>query len=515
MKRIIIILTLAALTVSLAACGESGAPTAVFPSGAAVAEPSAAPSAGADALRLDTRATAAQTFGGALDAVNTAITEDEATDDGEIFTSAPGDEYLTLSELMSEFLEYKRVFTYHLGSACTQAGVQQTPESEIIRFDPIELIELFGALQGYDGGSEGIADAMGGILSGGFSCELEKGDGGSFKALLYDSMEDGRLTRAFAGNWYPEEQYLFCVYMTEYDEDYMEIDIQRRDFGYASGYVCQYYDPSAPAIYRFAFTTDGSWDGSIGCTFEISDQPSVLNGDETLGYGFTWPELGQDDEIPEHDWGWGWAGMAINGASLMVNAGNGDAPQEWDIDLTEYGDPGEDGPNVTPGADAASYARVWHGSPVLAAGWSERFALHEDGTFLWGANEMDGASRLRYLTGTWEVRDGQLTLHATLAVNWDGGELVPNDGFASYGSDEVLKDYTVGVYAIDNELTLPIGEITFDGERGLDSVTINELQCWDCTAQSSDAFNGFWKILTSALTRAPAAKSKTVPEVGL
>jgi hypothetical protein len=169
----------------------------------------------------------------------------------------------------------------------------------------------------------------------------------------------------------------------------------------------------------------------------------------------------------------------------------------------------DDAPQSALGAEATPYARLWHGSPVLGSGWSERFALYEDASFIWGASQMDGATRLRFLSGTWDVRDGNLTLLADLAICWEGGEVVKNTGIASYVSDEVILNPTVVILKADETIVLPVSRIVNDVERGLDAVTINKLKCWDYDDQAFDAMDDFWQSLMTSGNGLPESKDKT------
>jgi len=51
---------------------------------------------------------------------------------------------------------------------------------------------------------------------------------------------------------------------------------------------------------------------------------------------------------------------------------------------------------------------LWHASPAVGSGFSERLALNDDNTFLWAASQMDGMERARFRSGTWAVKNGTL-----------------------------------------------------------------------------------------------------------
>ena len=152
-------------------------------------------------------------------------------------------------------------------------------------------------------------------------------------------------------------------------------------------------------------------------------------------------------------------------------------------------------------AAAAPYARLWHASPVLGSGWNERFALYNDGTFIWAVNQMDGASRLRYILGFWDVQDNMLVLSAQVFIVWEGGEVVSNsDGhLGSYSSAEVIENPYIFAFTVNQLFALPLGAPKADGQRGLDTVTIGQQQYWDYTGQAVGAMDDFWLVLENAL----------------
>jgi hypothetical protein len=71
---------------------------------------------------------------------------------------------------------------------------------------------------------------------------------------------------------------------------------------------------------------------------------------------------------------------------------------------------------------------LWHGSDMLGSGWSERFLLAPDSRFFYAASQMDGETRTRGVSGTWEIDEGYLVLYFRQAIVWEGGETVPATG---------------------------------------------------------------------------------------
>ncbi|MCL1913866.1 MAG: hypothetical protein FWG10_08335 [Eubacteriaceae bacterium] len=435
---------------------------------------------------LDTRASASLTFGeDVLGDVGSggepALTED-AVD------LAPGNKVLSLKDFMVHATATRKDFLSRLGKAFAEAGVQTSYENEIIRLDTLEFADFFMVYSAWDDGPEAILEAWKTIFaaSGTWTIEVEVKENDVKHMLL---SRNGIPTVEFVAKFLEPTQYFYGIYRTV---DYrLEIDIARTSFGFA----CQVYEPETPALYRFAYADDGSNDGSIGYTFDISQQPAELTGDEALTFASHWPELAGQQEATY---------ITVIGPSMSVSQSG--VASEYPITATA---PILDTINTTDGnmqsdstattQTANPYARLWHGSEVLASNWSERFALEEDGSFIWCANEMDGASRVRYLAGEWEVVGGELVLAVQMMIGWDGGEVVENNGIAHYASSQVILNPTLTAIQVDEVLRVPISEISHDSERGLDTVKINELQCWDYSSQSEDALVGFWEAFVEAL----------------
>ena len=104
---------------------------------------------------------------------------------------------------------------------------------------------------------------------------------------------------------------------------------------------------------------------------------------------------------------------------------------------------------------------MWHASPVLGSGWSERLGLLDDSTFIYAASEMDGETRERFITGEWSVSsDGLLTLHCREALKWEGGEVVP--AMASTGTETEIINATLVKVKTDEVIEIRVGEYVYD-----------------------------------------------------
>lgn len=98
---------------------------------------------------------------------------------------------------------------------------------------------------------------------------------------------------------------------------------------------------------------------------------------------------------------------------------------------------------------------MWHASPMLGSGWSNRLGFWEDATFIYAANQMDGMTRERYIKGEWSINpDGLLTLNCREILKWEGGEIVPAVG--STGTETEIINATFVKVKNDQAKTIEI-----------------------------------------------------------
>ena len=137
--------------------------------------------------------------------------------------------------------------------------------------------------------------------------------------------------------------------------------------------------------------------------------------------------------------------------------------------------------NGTP-TDPQAYAGLWHASPVVGSGFSERLALNEDSTFLWAAGQMDGLERVRFRSGTWAADKGSLWLTVEEEVRWEGGREVPASG--SMGTKTEIQD----AQAVASTLVVPtveeyeVSPVEAEKDAGIPqsrTITIEGVQYWE------------------------------------
>ena len=143
---------------------------------------------------------------------------------------------------------------------------------------------------------------------------------------------------------------------------------------------------------------------------------------------------------------------------------------------------------------------LWHNSPVVGSGFSERLLLEKEYSFVWFASQMDGMQRVRARSGYWKVTGGKLELYATEEIRWEGGRVVP--AFASWGTDEVIEDARLVSETLLEPLLLiyDISEITIDKEV-LDkrTVTIDGEVYWELyyPADRDEIYNEYEEFKTN------------------
>ncbi|HHY64227.1 MAG TPA: hypothetical protein GX501_04190 [Clostridiaceae bacterium] len=107
-----------------------------------------------------------------------------------------------------------------------------------------------------------------------------------------------------------------------------------------------------------------------------------------------------------------------------------------------------------------AFVGLWHSMNVVGSGFAERYAFYEDGTFIYGANQMDD-DPLIYASGTWGVSDGKLKLFIMekLFRSNDEGDVdikkIKPPEVASYSIKETGPDPETG------RDTIAIGGVTY------------------------------------------------------
>jgi hypothetical protein len=110
---------------------------------------------------------------------------------------------------------------------------------------------------------------------------------------------------------------------------------------------------------------------------------------------------------------------------------------QWNIDLILYYEDRLESPEAEfPEED--EIIGFWHGSESVGSGYSDRFFIYPDGRFMFRESSMNGAARLRELSGEWYLDGNHLVLEADSVVYNMAGEIV--EPYTSFGSDYVIDN---------------------------------------------------------------------------
>ena len=162
-----------------------------------------------------------------------------------------------------------------------------------------------------------------------------------------------------------------------------------------------------------------------------------------------------------------------------------------------------------------NFIGLWHGSPSVGSGFSERLLLDDDNTFIWAANQMDGLARVRVSCGTWSLDGDKLILETIEEIRWVGGKPVP--AIASWATDEVIEDAEVVLveFAEPEVASCYYDAVTTDPEAfDKRTITIGGKQYWELAGpmDRDDLISDCEVIREHAIPAAPVF-SKDEPKV--
>lgn len=126
--------------------------------------------------------------------------------------------------------------------------------------------------------------------------------------------------------------------------------------------------------------------------------------------------------------------------------------------------------NIDTSISTSDLVGIWHIMPIVAAGYSQRFFFNSDNSFIWYPSQMDEASRLGTVEGTWSVENGFLKIQI-ISYRWrNGGDLS-----FPYSTEDyyILRNGTVEIVDLSVNpiiVSIPISNYLVDPE------TINEYE---------------------------------------
>lgn len=147
--------------------------------------------------------------------------------------------------------------------------------------------------------------------------------------------------------------------------------------------------------------------------------------------------------------------------------------------------------------DQAKFCGYWHASPSVGSGYSARYLLDVDGTFIYGCDEMDSLERMRYCSGNWYIEGNKLCLEIWERVVWEGGKEVPADGSAA--TSRMIDNPVVKHIGYDDPEpeTHEIAEAEPDEETGKRVIMIGGVAFYSFDEQT-DLMGGFWEMIDLA-----------------
>ena len=140
----------------------------------------------------------------------------------------------------------------------------------------------------------------------------------------------------------------------------------------------------------------------------------------------------------------------------------------------------------------------WHAMNMVADGFAERYAFYGDGTFLYGASEMDGMERVRYKAGIWSVSGGELTLSVTSKLVLAGGDITEADGEQSIENATIQNQ----VYDPSEMETFSLTQADPDPETNRATAIIDGVTYYNFDNQP-DLMDGYNKMAAAVRTTAP------------
>jgi hypothetical protein len=100
---------------------------------------------------------------------------------------------------------------------------------------------------------------------------------------------------------------------------------------------------------------------------------------------------------------------------------------------------------------------VWQDTPVMAAGWSDRFLFYADGSVTFGYSTMKELGTVQYLYGTYAIENSLLRIEWTKRTVYKHSSEIEETGGWGYSWSEatpLTEDFEAHVVSV-----FPIGEI--------------------------------------------------------
>ncbi|NLE24164.1 MAG: hypothetical protein GX625_02305 [Clostridiaceae bacterium] len=145
--------------------------------------------------------------------------------------------------------------------------------------------------------------------------------------------------------------------------------------------------------------------------------------------------------------------------------------------------------------DNKSFIGLWHSMNMVAAGFGERYAFNEDGTFIFGTSQMDEFERQLFSTGRWSIAGGKLKLEVDARLVVPAGK---TEDIVS-GDELIILDRGVvkEIYNPPEIETYNIAKTDADPETGRNTITIDGDTFYDFNNQI-DLFDEYYDLIKSS-----------------
>lgn len=193
--------------------------------------------------------------------------------------------------------------------------------------------------------------------------------------------------------------------------------------------------------------------------------------------------------------------LAACGKPAGVSQNTGVPERESPVNSPETEAPGSESPSNSPEPkDTEPFVGLWHSMNAVAAGYGERYALNDDGTFIFGTSQMDEFERQLFKAGRWSISGGKLKLEVDARLVVPVGEIediVPSDKLI------ILDRGVVKVIYNPPEIeTYSIVKTDADPETGRNTITIDGVTFYDFNNQT-DLFDDYYDLNNSSNSFSP------------
>ncbi len=137
--------------------------------------------------------------------------------------------------------------------------------------------------------------------------------------------------------------------------------------------------------------------------------------------------------------------------------------------------------NVILNEEAKEYIGYWQFGLGIGAGYGERYAFNEDGTFWWAKSEYMGGERLIASKGRWIYSDGKIILTTTDEYHIFGGKVV-EDVISSDGK-YIEGGQLKKISQLDSVINFEVSKVSESEEYGAIFFTFDDRELYNYNNQ--------------------------------